>query len=263
MSAVAAAERPRLDYGRVIRETFSALRRNWITVTLLVIIFEGLPYAFLDLGLYQLHKPLTWQMWLITVPGLRVPFATFLACFASAAITAGIQADRLGRKASIGACLAALRPVFGRLSAAALIRAGLFAIATALVVPAFVAVAIWPVVASAIVIERMGPLAGFRRAAALSARRRWAIFWLMLGFSVAAYVISYVANYALSWAEYGLGLASRLSPVDLFGVSRSLAAGIDAMISGTIGETMVAVLYFELRRVKEGLAPETSASVFD
>lgn len=108
----------------------------------------------------------------------------------------------------------------------------------------------WGVSTQAIVIDRIGPLAGLVRSARLTKDRRWAIF----GLTTIPFII-FMLLYA------GMAIVS-----DLVAMKEWLVDAIDYLIAATSTAyfaVLTTILYCDLRREKEGADSGELARVFD
>jgi len=111
----------------------------------------------------------------------------------------------------------------------------------------------WSVIIPVCVVERLGPTGTLRRAAELTKGCFWKIACLHLLYGVIATVFARCVVFVLS-----LILDASVNELNIFFVEH-LARGIPMMFSNII----VAVIYFELRRAKEGASIDSLANVFD
>jgi hypothetical protein len=245
-----------LDVGRVIQTTFGVIGRNFAVFALLGVCFAGLPSLLAGLGrLGVLQERMVGLSVVMTVAAAVVQFMGSYVL--QGALTHGAIADLNGRKASFAACLGTgLRnalPLLGLgiLSAIALVFGFLL-----LVFPALMMLTAWAVTVPALVTERRGVLESFGRSADLTRGRRWPVFGLLLLFAVASWIIQLVV-------VIPAGAFASVTPGGLLPLQTVVAAPIAAVFQGMLGATGGAVLYFELRRIKEGVGVEALASIFD
>jgi hypothetical protein len=128
-----------------------------------------------------------------------------------------------------------------------------------MVLPGLFIGAIFAVVLPIRSVEGAGVLGSFLRSARLTSGHRWPIFGLLVGF----YLLTTAAEISVNLmvgdpALAGFGEVARNNDIAAFGGSilvETCSALIDAV--GT------AVLYFELRDIKDGLRPEAVAAEFE
>jgi len=125
----------------------------------------------------------------------------------------------------------------------------------------------WWVVIPAIVVERISPLAGLKRAAALSKGNFWKIFAVIVLWGVVAMIIGIVVQLVLSLT---LGVSIDLDGAEFVtqaaGSGNWLAdilGGLVNMILFGLGASVIAVGYHDLRIAREGGDTEQIAKAFD
>lgn len=124
----------------------------------------------------------------------------------------------------------------------------------ALVVPGLVLYTMWWVAVPVAVLERPGAVASLRRSAELTKGFRWRIFALFLGFLLAV-----VGGGVLI---FGIGLSADLGAVAVDSISIVAGWILSAAFMATQA-VLVAVSYYQLRVVKEGVGIDEIAAVFD
>jgi hypothetical protein len=270
MTADVVVERGKIDIGRVISETVQVLGRNIISFSVLGLVLAGLPMAIV--GFIQVTTMRS------QLAGMANGNFSFSAGYFEGAGVGGLAAlitnailqgaliyatvqDLNGQKASIGESLATgLRnflPLIGVMI--------LFALAVALgfvllIVPGIMIACAWCVVAPAVVADRTGVFGAFGRAAELTRGNRWLIFGLFVLLFVIFMVLGVVFN-ALSGVnalarDPAAIVATMTSPLFL------VLTVIRQTVSAVIGSALIAVLYVELRRAREGAGPQWLAEVF-
>ncbi|MGP0088590.1 MAG: hypothetical protein ACLPKB_01300 [Xanthobacteraceae bacterium] len=118
----------------------------------------------------------------------------------------------------------------------------------------------WAVALPACVVERLGPIASLGRSARLTKGHRWAVFAICLLVIIAVTVIGIVLGIILRLV-FGLG----------FGVGQ-FSVGLMVMRGGTLiwnalwiayYDSMLIMIYHDLRAAKEGTGTDQIAAVFD
>jgi hypothetical protein len=249
-----------LDIGRVIREIFSVLGRNFATFALLAVIMTGVPTAilygaqgaFLTTGdISAFFGPrLLWAILGGLVAGVS-------GLILQAAIIHGTVADLNERPVSVGDGLAsglrAFLPLFG-IAICLSIAVGLGFLL--LIVPGVLMALAWCVAVPSYVIEQRGVFASFERSAELTRGSRGAIFGLFVIYFVAVLVVELV-----------LGVVGGITNFVTIGgfspITRLVVMPLIQVIGALIGATGTAVLYVELRRIKDGVGPKGLAAIFD
>jgi hypothetical protein len=257
------AEPQALDIGRVVQETFQVLGRHFITFFVLALILVGIPSA-----VFHLFQAATLRSAASTMNfafsggafywgllGGLVALAT--SCILQATIISGAASDLNGRPVSVADCLRiglrAFLPLIG-LSILLGIAIGFGLIL--LVVPGVILALMWCVAVPAYVVEQPALFDAFGRSADLTRGNRLRILALGVLWVVAAIIISIVIGMVggiLGFVSGGLYLY----------VSAAIVQPLIAAISGAVGATLSAVLYIELRRIREGAGPQALAGIFD
>jgi len=239
----------------VLSLTLGVLKRNFIVFLLLSLVFSGIPtavYSFFTLAVAeQPGNPSAafaavggWVMLLAVGPLLQ------------AALIHGTMSDLNGKRANVGDSLAtALRHLLPLIAITILMTLALIVGFLLLIVPGVLMALAWSVVSPVRVVERRGVMESFTRSADLTRNRRGAIFGL--------FVISWLFSVALGLITQlfiggPMAAVSGGAMLDALVLS-PLTSAISSMVTGA----GVAVIYFELRRIKEGVGVEQLASVFD
>lgn len=255
----AAVSGERFEFGRVVGQTFSLIGRNFVWFLLLALIFVGVP----DFGVFYAQGYIFQSQpdlygW-VTFGGAVVALVT--TYILQGALTRAAVDDLSGRGVRLGAAIGAgFANFFPLFIVAILVGLGVFLGFIALIVPAILLAVRWAVAAPALVMERVGPTGAMGRSADLTEGHRWAIFGLLLLYLVFAYALQ--IGLALLITSMGATLQDRVvlsTPGLLFGVLNAAVSAVVTLIS-TVG---TASLYFELRRVKDGVGVEDLAKVFD
>ena len=243
-----AASQDQLHFERVLAQTWGIFRRNVVKLVTLAAIVVGVAvvavvglvvaagFAF-AIGGAVAGGAAAVLFGLFGIFGIIVVSVVLQAAYVQVAI-----ADLNGRELSVGACLESTFNHIGPLvGIAVLMGLGLLAGLLAFVVPAFILLTMWSVVAPVRVVERTEVVATFRRSMELTAGSRWRVFGL-----IAIYI---VASAVVQGALENLG--------------GPFVAGLASALMGMLAAIGTAALYMELRRLKDGVAPESLASVFD
>ena len=248
----------KLDIGRVIQELFQVLGRHFVTFAILAVILVGVPYAVLNLFI---GNPVTTlgagfiQAYTRAVGGGLI--VGLLTLILQATIIHATASDLNGRPVSVTdslrAGLYAFLPLLG-LGIVMGIAIGIGFIL--LIVPGVMLALAWCVAVPAYVVERPNFMDVFGRSAALTRGNRWRILGLFCIYIVAFLVIELV---------FGIvgGVTNFLSFGGFPVITRLIVLPLMQTASGLIGATGGAVLYMELRRVREGVGAEGLAALFD
>ena len=126
-----------------------------------------------------------------------------------------------------------------------------------LIVPGIILAMRWAVAVPACVVENLGPISSLRRSAELTKGHRWKIFGMtvliLVFFIIAIVIIGTLAGTGVVVVPQGVGRGL-------------LAAILFVIISGIVTayfNVVAAMVYHDLRTVKEGVNTEEIAAVFD
>lgn len=247
----------KLEIGRVIQQTFEVLGRNFVTFLVLSVILTGIPTLIAGLLQMQANETdsATLWAWFVTT-GLISGVAALVL---QGALTYGaihyLNDRRVNVTESITIGLRSFLPLFavGLLYGLAVALGSLL-----LLVPGIMIAVAWCVAVPVLIAERKPIMDTFGRSAELTRGNRWRIFGLFL-----IYVVAYVI--------IGAVIAALSGAWQLVEGDRDMATGpgeiavntVTNVISSLIGATGGAVLYTELRRVREGATPNALAAIFD
>jgi hypothetical protein len=252
----------RFDFGHVVGQTFGLIGRNFIAFVLLALIFVGAPrFAIMYFQSSLLSERPDLAGWAPLVGGLVSLVTTYIL---QGALTRASVDDLSKKGVSLGAALGdGLRYFFPLFIVALLVGLGTLIGLIFLVIPGLFLMVRWAVAAPAALIEREGPTHSIGRSAELTEGHRWAVFGLGLLYLVFAYAIGIGLTFVLA-AMGGLGSTGNgVMTKDVSGyIYAGAMAGVETLTSlvATVG---MASLYFELRRVKDGVGVDELAKVFD
>jgi hypothetical protein len=250
----------KLSFGRVIQETFGVCRRNFAAFLTLIVGCFAAPAVVIGLGVMQMRAGMSGA-------GVALAGLGYLAMLAGAAILQpamihGAVADLNGRRATAGECLqTGLRhavPVFLILMIS--VVAFMFGFIL-LFVPGLMMITAWLVAGPSQVVERTGVFGAFTRSGALTKGNRWRIFGLL-----ALYVIVYGAIQQTLLNLAGVGFAAQAqagNPLSILSPGYAVVMALLTVANTLVSYVGLAVIYYELRRVKEGVGPEALAAIFD
>ena len=165
--------------------------------------------------------------------------------------------DLNGRRATVADCLSVgLRAFLPLLGIGIMFYLAVFLGMVLLLVPGLMLLVAWSVAVPAYVVEQTSLTGSFRRSAELTRGNRWRIFGLMILYIVAIVIIEAVlgvfGNASRIAAGGGIGFMHALVILPLIGMANSMV--------GTAGG---AVLYVQLRQIRDGVGAESLASIFD
>ncbi|OHB28442.1 MAG: hypothetical protein A2790_15615 [Phenylobacterium sp. RIFCSPHIGHO2_01_FULL_69_31] len=263
MTDIAATESSKLDIARVISGTFAVLGRNIVPFGLLALVLSGIPTAVIA---YFQATNIDPDAAFSLRPGYfqAVGFSGLAALITSAilqgALVYGTVQDMNGQRPGIADCLATgLRAFLPLIGLTILLAIAIVFGMILLIVPGIMMACAWCVAVPSLVADRTGVFGAFSRSAELTRGNRWRIFALFVVVWVIALVIGAVVGAIAVALSFGGGL-------DPLALARSPAQVVGNVVSNTlsalIGSTGVAVLYVELRRLREGAGPQWLAEIF-
>jgi hypothetical protein len=235
--------------GEVITRTWSVLSRHFLTFLVLIGIADLIP-VLITLSRTSAGPQFGSPRTTILAAGLIAAFLQFiLNAFGQAIVVFAAFQDLRGRPVSAVESLqqgvARLFPVIIASILVALTEVVGFMLCVA---PGLIAMAALAVVLPSCVVERKGPFASMSRSADLTSGHWWPIIGVGAAWMCVGLVVSAVIQAALP------GVA---------GMPRLLATWGWQVISGSFGAVYAAILYHDLRAVREGIGIDEIASVFD
>ncbi len=250
--------------GSVIGQTLRITFRNILPFGLLVLVLElpGFIYALNTSGDAAAQE--------IGLGGVVVNLVQLLlTIMVGAFVVYGTVQELRGQHASFGDSIArglsALLPVLGVMILTYIILVvGL----VLLVVPGVIAAVMLWVVVPVAVLERPGVFASLRRSAELTRGSRWKIFALLLICVAVTIVNALILGLILGMDALVKALVLSLIPgLDSMAGQVSTGFAVANYFTGSflllIGSVLGAVSYFELRNIREGVAIDIIAAVFD
>lgn len=251
----------RFEFGRVVSQTAGLIFRNFFLFVFLALVFVGVPQFGIIYG--QQVAVSTTDPGLMVLVSIGGALVTMIMSFVlQGALTRAAVDDLSGSGVRFGAAIGdGLRFFFPLLIVAILVGLGTFLGLLLLIVPGIILAVRWAVTAPVVVLEQAGPTSSMGRAAELSRGHRWAIFGLFLLYLAFAYAVQIL--FGLIMAAFGMGNAAQLLTMDGIGLVFSIASAAIAALVSLVSTVGTAALYFELRRVKEGVGVEELARVFD
>ncbi|WP_374470646.1 glycerophosphoryl diester phosphodiesterase membrane domain-containing protein [Phenylobacterium sp.] len=247
----------KLEIGRVIQETFAVLGRNFATFFVLALILTGLPTAIVGVLQMEAARANTvagWSWFLVT--GL---ISGVMAMVLQGALIFGTINDLNGRRVSVSDSLTiGLRNFLGLFAVSLLYGLAVGFGTLLLIVPGIMIAVAWCAAVPALIAERIGIMDTFGRSAQLTRGNRWRIFGLFL-----VYVLVFIAITMVVGLVAGVAGVIGDTSTDDITPAQIVINVVTNVISGLIGATGAAVLYTELRRVREGATPDALAAIFD
>lgn len=166
-----------------------------------------------------------------------------------------LRGVRVGLKEGLTCAINRLAPLF---LAALVIGLGIGIGMILLIVPGLILACAWVAAIPACMVEKLSPLDCIRRSMALTKGYRWTIFGAVTVIGLAMIALGFVSGLL------GLALFSALtsSPyLTLFFFA--LLYLVLTLVPSTLFSLLTAVMYADLRNVKEGISKESLAEVFD
>jgi hypothetical protein len=260
----------RFDFGRVVERTFRAVGQNLVVFLLLSALLSALPIAIggwltvSNAGALRNLASGNGGAFLAALGasggmfGVTAILGAVAHAILQAALIYGTVVHLNGRRADFGACISVgLRSCLWLVLLGIVVGLGEIAGFIFLVVPGIIVMLAWIVAAPALVVERRGIFGSMGRSADLTRNHRWAIFGLVLIYTIATGVV----RQALSSAVQAAVATDPFSPQFLIG-QLITSAPLQIVVS-VISAAGVASIYYELRSAKEGIGPEALAAVFD
>ena len=235
--------------GEVIVRTWNVLSRHFLTFIVLVGIAELIP---LLVTLYQGYaiSPLSNSRTTILVAGMVAGLVQFiLTSFAQAIVVFAAFQDLRGRQVSASESfrqgVSRLFPVI----VASILTGLLVGIGYVLcLVPGLIAMAAMAVVLPACVVEQLGPIQSMSRSSDLTTGHWWPI----IGVGFAWLVITLLVSSAIQSTMPGV-----------VALPKQLATWGWQVVSGSFSSVYAAILYHDLRAVRDGIGIDEIAAVFD
>jgi len=243
-----------LDMGRVIQDLFGVLGRNFVTFLILAAVLVGLPgllAGYMQMSLLTQGHLFDWRATLVgLVPAVG-------ALILQGTIIYGAVTDMNGKRASLADCISiGLRCFLPLLGIGILFGLAVACGLILLIVPGVMLAIAWCVTVPAYVVEQPPLLDSFGRSAQLTRGNRWRIFALFIVYLVAVIIVEAVLGV--------FGTASRLAAGGGIPLMQAMVfTPLISVANALIGGTGAAVLYVELRRLRDGVGPAGLAAVFD
>lgn len=252
----------KFEFGRVVSRTFGLIGRNFVPFFLLALVFVGAPQFALLYAQYTVGMNDPGMLMTLVWGGILVSMVTSFVM--QGALTRAAIDDLSGVGMKFGAAIAdGLRYFFPLLIVGLLAGLGTMLASLLFIVPGIILAVNWSVSAPVVVVEKLGPTSALGRSSELTKGHRWPIFGLLALYFVLAYVVQILLGIgigALAGQESGGSVLHGLSIANLImAVATATTTAILSLVS-TLG---VASLYFELRRVKEGVGVDELAKVFE
>lgn len=253
--------RAKLEIGRVFSTTFAVVGRNLRPFALVAFLFGALPGlvtlgARMALGVNSL-RPNPASI-LVSLPFGLIAFAC--AMISQTALIQMTVADLNGQPVSVRPALVrGVRAILPLLGLTILYTVACGFASVLLIVPGVMLALAWCVSIPTYVIENRGIFASFSRSAALTKGSRWRLFGLFLILLIIFYVVE-IAAFGL-FGGFG-GFAKSMANGSAISTFQLISVLLSMIITMLLHPGM-AVIYSELRRLKDGVGAGDLAAVFD
>ncbi|CAM3881413.1 hypothetical protein [Litorimonas haliclonae] len=265
--------KPQFDVGRVLGRTFSAIKNNLVKFGLLCFVVVGIPLFLV--GLWPLFiyggegmmsgGEMSDNVIAGTVIGSLIGVIVYILsyCVVSAILTHACFKDFAGEEVSLKrsgrTALALFLPLIGVLF---LYFLGLMIGFMLLIIPGIFLLLGWYLVIPVLLVEKTGVLETLSRSWELTkGYKRW-----ILLVTIILTIISFVFSIVITLVSVPFGdpnTAALTGASVAFWVVNSFVSALAQCFAVMINSAAVAAMYFEIRDLKEGITPESIASVFD
>jgi hypothetical protein len=247
--------------GRVANRAFAAIKRNlgaFLTISAVLTSPVLLANIFL---VGDAPAPDDTAAVLANLPATFFTALLNIACLylVQACLISGTILDSNGEKPQLGAMLSnGFRVFLPTLVISILAALGVVAGLILLIVPGVILMLMWSVAVPVRVVENTGIGESFGRSRALTKDNRMKIFGLFLLFMVVVILFGVVLG-----AGVGVGSVAASGTVNTEGLLFHVLEWVINVVVIALGAAGVASIYYELRTVKEGIAPQQLAAAFD
>jgi hypothetical protein len=191
--------------------------------------------------------------------GASVLVSVIMTYVLQATIVYGTVTDLSGRRASLGSSLGtAFKLILPLIGLSIVSGVGVMLGLILLIVPGIILALGWSIAVPVRVVERVGVFASLSRSWELTSGYKGTIFLLVLVFALASWLFS-----ALGLAFAGVFSFAQLTKPTAFPIAFYVYSGVIQAIQSLVGAAGAATIYYQLRAMKEGIAPEQLAAVFD
>ena len=265
--------KPQFEVGRVLGRTFSVIKHNFVKFGLLCFVVVGIPLflvGFWPLFIYggegmMSDGEVSGELFFATVIGSVIGFFVYVVAYSvvSAILThvcfKDFADEEVSLKRSSRTALALFLPLVGVLFIYFL---GLMVGFMLLIIPGIFLLLGWYLVIPVLLVEKTGVLETLSRSWELTkGYKRW-ILLVTIILTIISFVFSIVIT--LFSVPFGDPNTAALTGASVtFWVVNSFVSALAHCFAVMINSAAVAAMYFEIRDLKEGITPESIASVFD
>lgn len=260
-STASISEKRQISIGRIFQLAFSTTAHNPLVVLGLAFLLGALPsviFSYFTTSFMTASVANGGSLYAVWGAGLfNWVISVVIAAIVQGALTRATVAEREGKRASFGECIAAGLRVFLPLIAVGLIYGISVGIGfVLLIVPGIIVMIVWSAAAPAIVVERDGVIASLGRSNELTRGSRWRIFGLFLVLLVIYLVFFTVVGLLAMKPMMANAVAGQ------FGIANVIIGVITSLAFNLLWGTIQPALYIELREAKEGGSIEHLEQVF-
>lgn len=270
-------DKPQFDFGRVMNSTFSAIWHNLLSFVALSLIFVGIP-AFV-IGLWPIFldfneaimsdntEALAQFMQFAIVSGLAgIAIMIVFQALLQGAVIRGCIKHFNNEKSSIGDGLrTALKYILPLIGFAILSGLGMMLGFILLIVPGVILALMWYVGVPAIVAEETGVMGAFERSSALTdGYKGWILLFIVLLFFISMIISAVGSAVLLAFGDDPVTqMVTGGTPTTAYWYVNAFINAAAQMFSSVMFTAGVAAVYYELRRLKDGVGAESLAAIFD
>lgn len=265
--------KPQFEIGRVLGRTFSAIKNNFLKFGLLAFAIVGLPmflFGLWPLFLYGAEGMLGENELndgfligtLIGAMGGGLLYFLLYALAQSVLVHACFKdfaGEKVSLRLSMKKALGLLLPLIGLII---LYTVCVFIGFIFLIIPGVILLLGWYVCIPVLLVEKRGVIETLGRSWELTkGYKRWVLLIVII-----LWVISTVISVLLTLVSVPFGdpnMAAMTGGSVTFWIIYAFASAVAQAIAVLISASSVAAVYFEIRDLKEGITPESIASVFD
>lgn len=265
--------KPQFDVGRVLGRTFSTIKNNVVKFGILAFFVMGLPMFFLGLWplfmgageglLSESEYSESFLVGSIAASFFGVILYLFLYLIVQAilihACFKDFAGERVNLKASSKTALALSLPLIGLMI---LYSLGLAMGFILLIIPGILLFLGWYICIPVMVVEKKGVTESLGRSWELTkGYKRWILLLVII-----LWIISAVISGVLTLASTPFGdptMAPLTGGSNSFWMMYAFTSALAQAFTVLISTAAVAAIYYEIRDLKEGITPESIASVFD